>query len=122
VIRSVGLLAACFFLFSFLGHFGDNSSYGAARLAVLMITDCCHPCDSDKENVLVVQVMRWSDGSYLEDQEHWRLGYSLILTWYINGFLAIIFLHLLKRQRRSLGIISASNMTSFKLELGAPFI
>lgn len=38
------------------------------------ITDCCHPCDSDKENVLAVQVMRWSDGSYLEDQDHWRLS------------------------------------------------
>jgi beta-galactosidase len=38
------------------------------------VTDCCHPCDSDKENVLAVQVMRWSDGSYLEDQDHWRLS------------------------------------------------
>ncbi|OAY82049.1 Beta-galactosidase [Ananas comosus] len=38
------------------------------------ITDCCHPCDSDKENVLAVQVMRWSDGSYLEDQDHWWLS------------------------------------------------
>ena len=25
------------------------------------VTDCCHPCDSDKENVLAGQVMRWSD-------------------------------------------------------------
>ncbi|XP_072993143.1 uncharacterized protein [Typha latifolia] len=38
------------------------------------ITDCCHPCDSDEENVLAVQVMRWSDGSYLEDQDHWWLS------------------------------------------------
>ncbi|CAO1943068.1 unnamed protein product [Urochloa humidicola] len=38
------------------------------------VTDCCHPCDSDKENVLAVQVMRWSDGSYLEDQDHWWLS------------------------------------------------
>ncbi|KAF7040301.1 hypothetical protein CFC21_050210 [Triticum aestivum] len=38
------------------------------------ITDCCHHCDSDKENVLAVQVMRWSDGSYLEDQDHWWLS------------------------------------------------
>jgi beta-galactosidase len=38
------------------------------------ITNCCHPCVSDKENVLAVQVMRWSDGSYLEDQDHWRLS------------------------------------------------
>ncbi|XP_025816492.1 uncharacterized protein LOC112893400 isoform X2 [Panicum hallii] len=38
------------------------------------VTDCCHPCDSDKENILAVQVMRWSDGSYLEDQDHWRLS------------------------------------------------
>ncbi len=26
------------------------------------------------ENTLAVQVMRWSDGSYLEDQDHWRLS------------------------------------------------
>jgi hypothetical protein len=65
--------------------------------------------------------MRWSDGSYLEDQDHWRLGYSLILTWYFNGFLAI-FASFLKKQRRSLGIVSSFNMTSFKLELGAPFL
>ncbi|PKA53701.1 beta-galactosidase [Apostasia shenzhenica] len=38
------------------------------------ITEFCHPCDSDKENILTVQVMRWSDGSYLEDQDHWWLS------------------------------------------------
>ncbi|XP_051228311.1 uncharacterized protein [Lolium perenne] len=38
------------------------------------ITDCCHHSDPDKENVLAVQVMRWSDGSYLEDQDHWWLS------------------------------------------------
>ncbi|XP_020264636.1 uncharacterized protein LOC109840411 isoform X1 [Asparagus officinalis] len=38
------------------------------------ITELCHPSDSDKENVLAVQVLRWSDGSYLEDQDHWWLS------------------------------------------------
>ncbi|XP_044945850.1 beta-galactosidase-like [Hordeum vulgare subsp. vulgare] len=38
------------------------------------ITDYCHHCDSVKENVLAVQVMRWSDGSYLKDQDHWWLS------------------------------------------------
>lgn len=38
------------------------------------ITDFCHPCGSDKQNVLAVQVYRWSDGSYLEDQDHWWLS------------------------------------------------
>lgn len=38
------------------------------------ITDSCHPTDSVKENVLSVEVMRWSDGSYLEDQDHWWLS------------------------------------------------
>ncbi|KAK8630145.1 hypothetical protein V6N13_078952 [Hibiscus sabdariffa] len=36
------------------------------------ITDYCY--DSDKKNVLSVQVYRWSDGSYLEDQDHWWLS------------------------------------------------
>ncbi|KAL6129418.1 hypothetical protein ACLB2K_072768 [Fragaria x ananassa] len=38
------------------------------------ITDYCYPCGSDKKNVLAVQVFRWSDGSYLEDQDHWWLS------------------------------------------------
>lgn len=28
----------------------------------------------DGENIVSVQVIRWSDGSYLEDQDHWRLS------------------------------------------------
>ncbi|XP_022764757.1 uncharacterized protein LOC111309977 isoform X3 [Durio zibethinus] len=38
------------------------------------VTDYCYSCDSDKKNVLAVQVFRWSDGSYLEDQDHWWLS------------------------------------------------
>ncbi|KAG8391126.1 hypothetical protein BUALT_Bualt01G0155500 [Buddleja alternifolia] len=38
------------------------------------ITEFCHPCGSDQKNCLAVQVMRWSDGSYLEDQDHWWLS------------------------------------------------
>ncbi|KFK34684.1 hypothetical protein AALP_AA5G178000 [Arabis alpina] len=38
------------------------------------ITDYCYPWDSGKQNVLAVQVFRWSDGSYLEDQDHWWLS------------------------------------------------
>ncbi len=32
------------------------------------------PYISEGHNVLSVQVHRWSDGSYLEDQDHWRLS------------------------------------------------
>ncbi|KAL5570362.1 hypothetical protein UlMin_026937 [Ulmus minor] len=38
------------------------------------ITDYCHPFGSEKKNILAVQVFRWSDGSYLEDQDHWWLS------------------------------------------------
>nr|QSM07479.1 beta-galactosidase 13 [Ipomoea batatas]GMD71911.1 beta-galactosidase isoform X1 [Ipomoea batatas] len=38
------------------------------------ITSFCKPCGSDNCNCLAVQVMRWSDGSYLEDQDHWWLS------------------------------------------------
>lgn len=38
------------------------------------ITNLCHSADSGEENVVAVQVMRWSDGSYLEDQDHWWLS------------------------------------------------
>ncbi|MDT0677602.1 glycoside hydrolase family 2 TIM barrel-domain containing protein [Autumnicola musiva] len=32
------------------------------------------PYIKDGDNLLSVQVLRWSDGSYLEDQDHWRLS------------------------------------------------
>ncbi|CAI0461856.1 unnamed protein product, partial [Linum tenue] len=38
------------------------------------ISDNCHPIGSEEKNVLAVQVLRWSDGSYLEDQDHWWLS------------------------------------------------
>lgn len=38
------------------------------------ITEYIYPCGSEKINVLAVQVFRWSDGSYLEDQDHWWLS------------------------------------------------
>lgn len=38
------------------------------------ISEYCHPCGSEKKNVLAIQVFRWSDGSYLEDQDHWWLS------------------------------------------------
>lgn len=38
------------------------------------ITDFCHECGSEKKNIVAVQVYRWSDGSYLEDQDHWWLS------------------------------------------------
>ncbi|KAL7613821.1 hypothetical protein Lser_V15G06726 [Lactuca serriola] len=38
------------------------------------ITEFCHECGSDKKNVVAVKVYRWSDGSYLEDQDHWWLS------------------------------------------------
>lgn len=38
------------------------------------ITDYCYPSGSEENNVLAVKVFRWSDGSYLEDQDHWWLS------------------------------------------------
>ncbi|KAG9456219.1 hypothetical protein H6P81_000727 [Aristolochia fimbriata] len=38
------------------------------------ITDYCHPSGSSMQNIMAVQVLRWSDGSYLEDQDHWWLS------------------------------------------------
>lgn len=32
------------------------------------------PYLKDGENILSVQVIRWSDGAYLEDQDHWRMS------------------------------------------------
>lgn len=43
--------------------------------------DSCLPSEfnvtpylQEGENILSVQVIRWSDGSYLEDQDHWRMS------------------------------------------------
>ncbi|CAN6444056.1 unnamed protein product [Victoria cruziana] len=38
------------------------------------ITEFCHGFGYPEENVLAVQVVRWSTGSYLEDQDHWWLS------------------------------------------------
>eukprot|EP00271_Cylindrocystis_brebissonii_P020364 TRINITY_DN6707_c0_g1_i1.p1 TRINITY_DN6707_c0_g1~~TRINITY_DN6707_c0_g1_i1.p1 ORF type:complete len:1206 (+),score=268.46 TRINITY_DN6707_c0_g1_i1:265-3882(+) len=38
------------------------------------VTGECHPPGSATPNVLAVQCMRWSDGSYLEDQDQWWLS------------------------------------------------
>ncbi|KAF3778695.1 Beta-galactosidase [Nymphaea thermarum] len=38
------------------------------------ITEFCHAFGSPEENLLAVQVVRWSTGSYLEDQDHWWLS------------------------------------------------
>ncbi|KAG5565113.1 hypothetical protein RHGRI_001118 [Rhododendron griersonianum] len=55
---------------------GDPVGYSQdSRLpAEFEITDSCHPCGSEEKNVLAIQVYRWSDGSYLEDQDHWWLS------------------------------------------------
>lgn len=36
--------------------------------------DITNQCRPGQDNLLAVQVMRWSDGSYLEDQDHWWLS------------------------------------------------
>ncbi|KAH7286767.1 hypothetical protein KP509_32G021900 [Ceratopteris richardii] len=38
------------------------------------ITEVCYEPALKKENLIAVQVLRWSDGSYLEDQDHWWLS------------------------------------------------
>ncbi len=45
-------------------------SKGSHMTAEFDITDVCQP----GENVLAVQVFQWSDASYLEDQDMWRLN------------------------------------------------
>ncbi len=45
-------------------------SKGSHMTAEFDVTDVCNP----GENVLAVQVFQWSDASYLEDQDMWRLN------------------------------------------------
>ena len=52
----------------------DSQCQDSRLPAEFEITEHCYQPGSCKENVLAVQVMRWSDGSYLEDQDHWRLS------------------------------------------------
>ncbi len=65
-------------------HFGGVSSAYYVWLNGEQIgyaEDSCLPSEfditnyvKDGKNQLAVQVFRWSDGSYLEDQDHWRLS------------------------------------------------
>lgn len=61
-------VASAFYLWvngQFVGYSQDSMLPAEFR-----ITDVAKP----GENLLAVQVMNWSDGSYLEDQDFWRLG------------------------------------------------
>lgn len=65
-------------------HFGGVSSAFYVWVNGVMVgysEDSCLPAEFDVteklrkgENTLAVQVFRWSDGSYLEDQDHWRMS------------------------------------------------
>lgn len=65
-------------------HFGAVSSAFKVWINGIFVgygEDSCLPSEfnitpylKDGENILSVQVIRWSDGSYLEDQDHWRLS------------------------------------------------
>ena len=49
----------------FLGYSEDSCLPSEFNVAPYLV---------DGENILSVQVIRWSDGSYLEDQDHWRMS------------------------------------------------
>ncbi len=65
-------------------HFGGvRSAYKVWVNGIFLgyAEDSCLPSEfnvtpylRDGENILSVQVIRWSDGSYLEDQDHWRMS------------------------------------------------
>jgi beta-galactosidase/beta-glucuronidase len=57
-------------------------SQGSRLPAEFNITPYVH-VGADRENMLAVQVFRWSDGSYLEDQDFWRLSgiYRDVFLW-----------------------------------------
>jgi beta-galactosidase len=65
-------------------HFGGVSSGFKVWLNGKFVgygEDSCLPSEfnitpylQDGENILSVQVIRWSDGAYLEDQDHWRMS------------------------------------------------
>lgn len=65
-------------------HFGGVSSAFKVWLNGKFVgygEDSCLPSEfnitpylQDGENIVSVQVIRWSDGSYLEDQDHWRMS------------------------------------------------
>lgn len=55
-------------------------SQGSRTPAVFDVTDKLR----DGENVLAVQVFRWCDGSYLEDQDFWRLS-GIFRDVYLEG-------------------------------------
>jgi beta-galactosidase len=65
-------------------HFGGVSSAFKVWVNGLFLgygEDSCLPSEfnitpylKEGENIVSVQVIRWSDGSYLEDQDHWRMS------------------------------------------------
>ncbi|KAH9697953.1 Lactase [Citrus sinensis] len=83
------------------------------------ISDYCYPHGSDKKNVLAVQVFRWSDGSYLEDQDHWWLSgihRDVLLLAKPQVFIADYFFKSNLAEDFSLADIQAVGGTSSDLE------
>lgn len=62
------------YILTFFYRFWWFISQDSRLPAEFEITDFCHEFGSNKNNVLAVKVYRWSDGSYLEDQDHWWLS------------------------------------------------
>lgn len=76
VILHFGAVESCFFVFlngSFVGMGKDSrlpSEFDVTSFLNFGCEDC--NCKSSSENVLTVVALKWSDGSFLEQQDHWR--------------------------------------------------
>ena len=75
----------------------------------------------DGDNQLIVKVIRWSDGSYIEDQDHWWMAgiYRSVYLYctedaYIEDIFAHADLDLLTRE----GILNVDTKINFSWEIG----
>ena len=84
IILHFGAVESCFFVFmngKFVGMGKDSrlpSEFDVTSLLKCGCIDCSHckpshdAADSSGKNVLAVVALKWSDGSFLEQQDHWR--------------------------------------------------
>lgn len=112
-------------------HFGGVESYFEVYVNgefAGMAKDCRLPSEFDisslvkeGENSLVVKVVRWSDGSYLEDQDHWWMAgiYRSVYLYstdhaYLQDVFAPSDLDLVTKE----GIVKLETKVNFSWEIG----
>ncbi|CAI9304523.1 unnamed protein product [Lactuca saligna] len=96
-----------------------NCSQDSSLPTEFEITEFCYEHGSNKKNVVAVKVYRWSDGSYLEDQDHWWLSgihRDVLLLSKPKVFIAYYFFRSSSAESSTYADLEINDITNVKIE------